>query len=414
MADTPKRGNSILQFALIFAIVYLGSQFLLRTFFPQKPEGGGNVQLQVANTTLGHYPVMTVQNSTASGVTVASHCPQPPVDVFAVQPAAGTGETLTPIVSSETAVPCDPASVSVSAGGSAQISLAPWKYSMFGKAGLYEVRLPVENGPGTQTIKTRFMISEPSALTKLFRTLITKPFLNLLIFFASWLPDHNLGVAIIVLTLLVKLLLYFPTQHALEGQKKMQLLQPKMDELKRKYPDDPRKVQEETVKLWKEYKVNPFQSCLPTLVQFPILIGLFYVIRDGSILALSREFIYPVYQHLSWAFGTSFLGLNLLKPEVYVMPALLVILQFLQMKLTFAISDRKKARQQKVIDVKKKDEPASSSMLQQRMMMYLLPLMIGFFALKFPSAVAIYWGVSTLFAIGQQIVVNREHLSVKA
>jgi membrane protein insertase Oxa1/YidC/SpoIIIJ len=82
------------------------------------------------------------------------------------------------------------------------------------------------------------------------------------------------------------------------------------------------------------------------------------------------------------------------------------------MKLSFSIQKRKKAKQD-VIDVGDKEKSAASpEAMQQKMMLYGLPLMIGIFALRFPSAVAVYWGVSTLFAIGQQMIVNREHLRV--
>ena len=106
--------------------------------------------------------------------------------------------------------------------------------------------------------------------------------------------------------------------------------------------------------------------------------------------------------------------MDLLQPNFFILPPLLVILQFLQMKLTFAIADRKKAKNANVVEVKKKGEkdPASAMQMQQKMMLYLLPLMIGFFALKFPAAVSVYWGVTTLFGIGQQMIVNREHLRV--
>jgi YidC/Oxa1 family membrane protein insertase len=417
MAESQKRSSNLLQFALIFAVVYLGTQIAMRAFFPQKganaPTQGG-VELSVGNMTVGNAPVVTVKNSTASGITLVNRCPEPPLDVYAVE-----GVALTNVTSKETVTPCEPPPA-VPAGSSVQLNLAPWKYSVFTRPGTYEVRLPeaVKVPTGTATVKehisARFTVSEPGFFTKLFRTFITKPFLNFLIFVASILPGHSLGLSIIILTIVVKLLLFIPTQHALEGQKKMQMLQPKLDELKKKYPKDPQKVQEETLRLWKEFKVNPLQSCLPTLVQFPVLIGLFYVVRDAGTLELSKDFIYPAYQHLSWTFNTHFFGLDLLKPNVYVMPALLVVLQFVQMKLAFAISDRKKGKQE-VIDVKKgKDDTASATQTNQKVMLYLLPLMIGFFAIKFPAAVSVYWGVSTLFGIGQQIIVNREHLSVKA
>ncbi|MEK7218500.1 MAG: YidC/Oxa1 family membrane protein insertase [Patescibacteria group bacterium] len=427
----PQRKNSFLQFALIFLLIFLASRFVLDRFFPKQQDGANgtrpSVELTAGNVRAGNNLILTLRNNTDVPFTLPDRCPQPPVEIIApqVKPQEGAAEILN-------AIPCAPPPP-VPARGEMKLDLSPWKYSLLGEAGAYEARLtlPAEaveairqaqtGATVTETIAARFNVTEPGFFTKVFRTFITAPFLNFLIFAGSWLPGHDLGLAIILLTLLVKLLLFIPTQHALEGQKKMQMLQPKLDELKKQHGGDPQRLQAETMKLWKEHNVNPFQSCLPTLVQFPILIGLFYVIRDGSVLALSRHLIYPFYRDLTWSFGTMFLGLDLLKPNLYIMPPLLVILQFLQMKLTFAIAERKKAREQKVVDVgpsaslragAKKKEPLSQTELQQKIFLYVLPLMIGFFALQFPSAVSLYWGVSTLFAIGQQIIVNREHLRV--
>lgn len=439
MAQQPKRSSSLLQFLLIFAIVYLGSEFVIRTFFPrqfggQKPPVG--IELQAPAVRWGNNPAFTVRNDTSVPFPLESRCPLPPVDVFRLADGSNSRVPLTPAGTgsdaalrdraSQNAVPCQPPPV-VPPGGSAQVSLSPWKYGVFGGTGSYLLRLPVPagvraavaSGSGRQIpaegVTAVLQVTQPGFFTKIFRTFISAPFLNFLIFVASLLPGHSLGIAIIVLTIVVKLLLYIPTQHALEGQKKMQMLQPKLEELKRKFPNDPQRVQEETMKLWKEHDVNPFQSCLPNLIQFPVLIGLLYVVRDESTLELSRHLIYPFYQHLSWHFGTVFLGLDLLQPNIYILPPLLVILQYLQMKLTFAIAERKESKENgAVIDAKggKKKGPLSQTEVQQKVFLYALPLMIGFFALKFPAAVSIYWGVSTLFAIVQQIIVNREHLRV--
>jgi YidC/Oxa1 family membrane protein insertase len=462
MPDAKKK-SSTMQFILLFLVLYLGIQLVMGQFMPKTPEvapvAGPRIEA-TGNFTIGHHPTVRVVNvpatSTSHGIggwfsskwcsitsffgvehagacadlavtytgetfTLASRCPSSPLDVYTIEADANGVEKQTQLTATETTVDCVTDPVVVTPGTNAVVSLAPWKYSMFEKVGTYEVRMPGSKQTGTGAIAAgtvaRFQISDPSFLTKAFRTFISAPFLNFLIFIASFMPGHNLGVAILILTILVKLLLFIPTQHSLEGQKKMQLLQPKFEAVKRKYADDNAKIQEETMKLWKEYKINPFQSCLPILIQFPVLIGLLYVIRDESNLALSQHLIYPVYQHLTWHFGTSFLWLDLLKPDFYVMPVLLVVLQFLQFKLSFSIAKRKKRKEtigteiQEVKDAAEGD-PMSQQELQQKIMMYGLPLMIGFFAIKFPSAVALYWGISTLFAIGQQIIVNREHLRV--
>ncbi|MBM3231375.1 membrane protein insertase YidC, partial [Candidatus Peregrinibacteria bacterium] len=356
-----------------------------------------------------HHPILVLENHTDTSLPLNDRCPMPPV---VIRQIAADG-TKTELLTKENAVPCVPPPAALTPGASVKFDLAPWKYSLFSEYGNYEAELVLPAGfsAGSGTVIAAFSIYEPGVSTQLFRTFVTKPLLNLFIFIASLLPGHNLAIAIILVTILVKLILYVPTQHALEGQRKMQAVQPKMDEIRRKYKDDPKKQQEETMKLWKESKVNPMQSCLPMLVQFPILIGLFYTVRDGSVLALSKHLLYPPYQHLTWAFGTSFFGLDLLVPEVYFFPIALVALQFFQMKLSFAIAKKKRSAKDEGKPEKKKEEGMSQQEIQQKVMLYALPLMIGFFALQFPAAVSLYWGVSTLFGIGQQLVVNRKALS---
>jgi YidC/Oxa1 family membrane protein insertase len=178
-----------------------------------------------------------------------------------------------------------------------------------------------------------------------------------------------------------------------------------MDELKRKYSDDQKRLQEETLKLWKEMKINPLQSCLPTLLQLPILIGLLYVIRSGVAIETARHLLYPFYLSLpAQYFGHTFLGLDLLKPNLFIMPPLLVVLQFIQMKM---IMNKTKKKDEIVVQPTVK-KPLAERLDQQTIMTYVLPLMIGFFALKFPLAVSLYWGVSTLFGIVQQWFVLRK------
>ena len=408
MAESPKKSSRILELVLIAVVTYFLSQAIFTYFSPKETgettPGAQQVSLRATTDSIryGNAAIIAVVNGTDKPFTLQSNCPMPPFAVFRVE-GTGTG-TLKPLTTTEAAAPCE-AIEPIPAGEEAEVTLAPWKYSLFGEFGTYEVRLP-EQGSGAQISQAgvRFAVYEPGIFAKLFRAFITKPFFNFLLFVASLLPDHNLGISIIVLTIIVKLLLFYPTQKSLEGQKKMQLLQPKLDAVRKQHKDNPTKMQEETMRLWKEHGVNPAQSCLPLLLQFPVLIGLFYVIRDGADPALSQHLTYPFYQHLDWSFGKNFLGLDLTQPS-WIFPPLLVALQFLQMKLTFMIAKNKK----------KPDDaaaPDKAQQLQQQMMTYIMPLFIGFLAIRFPAAVSLYWGVSTLFGIGQQMIVNREHLKV--
>jgi YidC/Oxa1 family membrane protein insertase len=403
-----KLSSRILEFALILILAYLLTDIVGKWFFPDEsatknqPKG---IVLEMSDATVrsGNDPTVMVKNQTDTAFTIPSRCPQPPFIVYRIE-----GEKKTALTATETALPCVPEGT-IEPGEEKEVALTPWKYSLFAQNAAYEVALQAASGSQMNStgsvLSTRFEVYEPGAMTKLFRAFITKPFLNFLVFIASILPDHNLGIGIIILTLLVKLLLFWPTQKSLEGQKKMQLLQPKLEAIKKQYASDPQKLQAETMRVWKEHGVNPVQSCLPILLQFPILIGLFYVVQDSAVLATSHHLLYSFYQGLSWDFNPMFLEMDLTKPN-WIFPPLLVVLQYLQMRLTFQIASNKSKKDGKAPEVDKAQK------IQQQVMQYAMPLMIGFFAIKFPAAVSLYWGVSTLFAIGQQMIVNREHLKV--
>jgi YidC/Oxa1 family membrane protein insertase len=403
-----KLSSRILEFALILILAYLLTDLVGKWFTGDKnaqnnaPKG---IMIEMADDTVrsGGNPKVIVRNETAASFTVPSRCPQPPFTVYRVE-----GESKTMLTATGTALPCVSAGP-IAPGEQTDIELTPWKYSLFSANGAYEVQLQAASGSqiqGTGSVLTaQFEVYEPGVMTKLFRAFITKPFLNFLVFIASVLPDHNLGIGIILLTIIVKLLLFWPTQKSLEGQKKMQLLQPKLEAIKKEHANDPQKLQAETMRVWREHGVNPVQSCLPILLQFPILIGLFYVVQDSAVLATSRHLLYPFYQNLTWDFNPMFLGMDLTKAN-WIFPPLLVVMQFLQMKLTFQIASNKSKKDGKNPEIDKAQQ------IQQQVMTYAMPLMIGFFAISFPAAVSLYWGVSTLFAIGQQMIVNREHLKV--
>lgn len=402
-------------FALILAIAFLLSQGVMRLFFPSEnqadPQHPVTVTMQDTTVRLNTPPVVVVENKSDKVVSFGSHCPNPPVAIYKVGSAA-SGETLTSVTAEAGPEGCVQ-TPDIQPGDEGNINLGAWKYELFQEVGAtYVVKLPSGTG-SVLSSSARFTVTEPNAFVKLFRAIVLKPLLNALVLLGAWLPWHSLAGAIVILTIIVKLLLFYPTQRALEGQKKMQLLQPKLEEVRKQYASDPQRQQAEVVKLWKEHKINPVQSCLPLLLQFPVLIGLFYVVQDGVVLEGSRHLLYPFLQDTGWSFSTTLFGLDLTVPNYYLFPPLLVAMQFIQMKLSFYVADKKKAAQIEKIEhggVQTTEKKAQD--VQQKIMLYFLPLLIGFFAIRFPAAVAIYWGVSTLFAIGQQLIVNREHLKV--
>jgi YidC/Oxa1 family membrane protein insertase len=174
----------------------------------------------------------------------------------------------------------------------------------------------------------------------------------------------NYGIAIIVLTIIIKMLLYPLTVKQVKSMKGMQDLQPKIKEIQEKYKGNPEKLQKETAALYKQSGINPLAGCLPLIVQMPILIGIFYAIRDYP--ALSQQ---------------AFLWISdLSKPDpTHILPVLSAATTYLQQKQT------------------------TTEMTQQnKMMMIFMPLFIGYISITFPGALVLYWVVSNLIQITQQ------------
>ena len=203
------------------------------------------------------------------------------------------------------------------------------------------------------------------------------PLVWVLNFFNNLIPNY--GIAIILLTILVRL---WPLTHkSTVGMKKMQELQPKMQEIQAKFKDNPQRLQQETWALYREKKVNPMSSCLPMLIQIPVFIALFNVLRSAVELRYApflwiSDLSEPEALFASWfPFG----GLNLL-------PILMAVSTGLQSAFT----------------------PTAGDKSQQKMMMVFMPLMMLVMFYSFPSALSLYWFLSNLFSIVQMWLIRRQ------
>lgn len=235
----------------------------------------------------------------------------------------------------------------------------------------------------------------------MFESFIVQPLLNILFVIDAALPGNDFGIAVIILTILIRFALYPLAKKQLHSQKALSDLQPEVNKLKEKYKKDPQKLQAATMELYKEKEVNPFGSCLPLLIQMPFLIGLFYVFlkfKDEAFLALTNEGIlgqiYPFVQNLSFVqsyiaenevISTSLLGLVNLAEPFLPLAILAGALQFVQSKM---------------LTPKKKGDDAAANVMAQ--MVYIFPVLTIFIALNLPAALPLYWSVTTLFAIAQQ------------
>lgn len=224
---------------------------------------------------------------------------------------------------------------------------------------------------------------------QIYHTFLFQPILNLLIWLYNLIGD--VGVAIIVVTVVVRFMLLPLSARAVKSQQLLQSLQPKMEEIKRKYKDDKEKQSKELMKFYQEHKVNPFSSCLPMLIQLPIIFALYKVFRVG----LEQESMQYLYSFISAPeqVNPMFLGLvNMSTPNV-VLSVLAGIFQFVQSKM---------------IDKKpKKAKAGDIGSLLSKQMVYFMPAVTVFIAMSLPSGLALYWIATTVFAILQQYIIAK-------
>ena len=209
------------------------------------------------------------------------------------------------------------------------------------------------------------------------------PLVWVLNLFHSWIPSF--GIGIILLTVLVRLVFWPLTHKSTVSMRRMSELQPKMKEIREKFKDNPQRMQQETWALYRDNKVNPMASCLPMLVQIPVFIALFTVLRSAVELRYASflwiadlsepENLFPSV----FPFG----GLNIL-------PILMAVTMALQSALT----------------------PSTGDKQQQRMMMIMMPVMMLVMFYSFPSALSLYWTLSQVLSIVQMWYIRKKYTPV--
>ena len=344
---------------------------------------------------IGKDITLQIQNNSGSTITIPNNCPKNPLMVEKYV----NGEWI-PAEAEIDAEKCknDPA-IEIIPEQKYTFSFKQWGWQLFGEEGRYKITLKTSFEEKEKAYSHEITITNPSLLRKVWLEGLYKPILNTLLFLIFTVPGRSLGLGIILLTLIIKLLLLGPNHKALKAQKAMQKIQPQLEAIKIKYKDDQQRLAQETMEIWKKHKVNPMSSCLPILIQFPILIALFYVVKDG-ISVINPTMLYSTLKDIDLiSINPIFLGIiDLTKINLIVLPIIIGGLQFLQMHLALSKSQSDKPA--------KSDQPDAMPMMN-KMMKYFMPIMIAVFTASLPAAVGLYWGTSTLFGIGQQLVVNR-------
>ncbi len=228
----------------------------------------------------------------------------------------------------------------------------------------------------------------------LFQTIFYQPLLNILIIFYQYFPGHDFGISIILLTILIKILLYPSSAQAIKSQKVFQDLQPKIREIQKKYKDDKEKQVQLTLDLYREAKVNPFSSLFPLLLQLPILIALYKVFWKGW----SAQELTNLYSFVKRPefISPRFLGLIELDKPYLALAIITGISQFIQIKMMNP-------------EIKKGEEIDKFSSIMQKQTLYFFPILIALMLLKTPSAIGLYWLTTTVFSIIQQRIILKSY-----
>jgi YidC/Oxa1 family membrane protein insertase len=244
-------------------------------------------------------------------------------------------------------------------------------------------------------------------------TIIIQPMTNLLLLIYDLLGHgpHTFGLAIILFTIIIKVITWPLNASQVKGAQAMQELQndKEWQDIQKKYAKDKEKIAQEQMRIYKERGINPFASCLPTLIQFPIIIGLYQSITRAlsvmplDMLHLART-IYP-FQNVQGIIplNSTFLWMDLGQPEAvrilgFALPTLAVVVAlttYIQSKLTMPTSTN----------------PNDQSAQMSGMMSIYMPLMLGWFALNFASGIAIYFITSNLLGIAQYAATGRANWS---
>lgn len=230
------------------------------------------------------------------------------------------------------------------------------------------------------------------------------PLYNTLVLILSAVPGANVGIAIVVLTIVVRTVLLPLSHKSVTSQAKMRTLTPHIEKLKEKHKDNKQEQARKTMELYKEHGINPFSGCLLVLIQLPIIFALYFVFFKG-LPNLNAEHLYSFVQ-LPSAVNMMFLGILLSKKSL-ILAFLAAITQYYQIKLSIppmapALPGAKPSF---------KDDFARSFNVQMR---YMLPVIVFGISYSISAAVALYWTTSNLFSIGHELYVKRKAEAIKA
>ena len=240
------------------------------------------------------------------------------------------------------------------------------------------------------------------AITNFFYIILYRPLFNCLVLLYNYVPGHDFGMAIIFLTVLIRVVLYPISVKAVKSQRGLLKLQPQMQEIQKKYKEDKEKQAKEILELYKKEKINPFSGLLLALIQLPILIALYRVFWQG----LNPKELAVLYSFVANPGHINALFLHIIdlsKPNL-IFAILAGLTQYFQTKMLLPQTAPKKNQQSKEADF---------SQIMQKQTLYFLPVFTIIILMNLPSALGLYWTISGLFSIIQQYLIFKKNNEIE-
>lgn len=237
----------------------------------------------------------------------------------------------------------------------------------------------------------------------MFQTLIVQPIYNAFIFILGLMPQGDVGLAIIALTLFIRAIFYPAFAASIRTQLGMQKIQAEMDEINEKYKDNPTKRAEHTMALFREHKIRPFSSFLALLIQLPILFALYFALFKENLPTITTHLLYT-FVPVPEVVQMNFFGLlDLSRHHNIVLTSIVAGLQFGVMWLSIA-----RMKQAPKSTSKNAQARESALRMQQQLMLYFFPALMAVATYSLPAAVGLYFATTNAVSLGQEWLIKRQ------
>lgn len=237
----------------------------------------------------------------------------------------------------------------------------------------------------------------------MFHTLFYKPMYNALIFILDILPSHDVATAVIILTILIKIIL-LPLSHKMfKTQILQKKIQPLISKIQEEYKDNKQMLGVKMLEIYKEHKLNPFSSLLLMIIQIPIVLALYFVFARGGLPEIILADLYPFVSNVN-NINHILLGIDFTKANVLV-GFIAGLSQYIQIRLS--LQNMTPVDPNKPISEMKPEEMMQKQM--SFMMKYFIPILIFIASLQVSAAVALYWIISSVFMIAQELYFRNKY-----